>query len=210
MSHRASLTTVQDADDELKMSIVVAYKQARDVLKKNDYLAGTLEFESVELELYQLHATLSNKEADKKNTQSRKYNQLTDIEKKINVYTRAEAITYSNEAEREWATLVLMSRQYCLGSQKPSHQTLGLKWSLIRATLTELTPYDIDPWSSQESETELETVAEPDEFGSNEQKTFTDDVLTFQRRHVERLTTLVSIAREEYLSSKYCTKNIND
>ena len=207
MSHRTSLQdTLQDADNELKVSIVVAYKQARDVLKQNDFLAGTLEFESLELELYQLHASLSNKQTDKMNTRNRAYNKLTDIEKKINVYTRSEMDTFANEAERQWATLVRMSRQYCLGSQKPSHQTLGLKWSLARARLTELTPHDFDPWSSQENEPELETVTEPDEFGSNEQKTFTAEVLTFQRRHVERLTTLLSIAREEYSSSIQKTK----
>ena len=169
--------------ESLKESLIVAIKQAYEVTAKNDSLVGTIEYEELELEIYKLNATISNINTDLLNERNRQYTKLSDIKKKINVYTRPDSVSFSSEQDRQWATLVGMSRQFCLVSQPPTREKLRVKWQLVRATLTSLTPYENDPW--MEPATPLEAPTEPienDEFASNEKISFAYQVFIFRQR----------------------------
>ena len=158
--------------ESLKESLIVAIKQAYEVTAKSDFLIGTVEYEELELEIYELNATISNINTELINERNRQYTKLSDIEKKINVYTRPDSVSFSSEQDRQWATLVGLARQYCLVSQPPTREKLRVKWQLVRTTLTSLTPYESDPWMEPPAPLEATEHIENDEFASNEKISF--------------------------------------
>ena len=176
--HRKDLTVSMFQHDDMKTteslkdSLIVAIKQAYEVTAKSDFLIGAVEYEELELEIYKLNATISNINTELINERNRQYTKLSDIEKKINVYTRPDSVSFSSEQDRQWATLVGLARQYCLVSQPPTREKLRVKWQLVRTTLTSLTPYESDPWMEPPAPLEATENIENDEFASNEKISF--------------------------------------
>ena len=73
--------------DTDRTSLVAAYKQAVHTLRKYDFLAESKEYEDLELELFHMHATISNLNTKIANDRFQRYTKLSPVEKKIDVYT---------------------------------------------------------------------------------------------------------------------------
>ena len=73
--------------DTNRSSLISAYKKAVHTLRKYDFLAETKEYEELEVELFHMHATISNLNTKLANDRFQRYTKLSPVEKKIDVYT---------------------------------------------------------------------------------------------------------------------------
>ena len=148
-----------DADKEF---LVSGYKKAIGTLHTNRNLRGALEFERLQLALFELSKALSNQNTQHANVARARYINLSTVEKKIAVYTRETQKTFDSKLSEELDTIVQATRQYCLNAELPTRQDLRVRMQIERMMLTGQIPFELNSWEKGHKEN-IE-MAENDEF----------------------------------------------